>query len=276
MNEIGVFTSCLRIPDPGRAIAAVRTLGMSVLQVGRLASEWYSENGARQYRDLLDKNGVTANACVIVHQGESYRDIAAVERTVGYLPQVTCVERVEHSHDVVDFAAGIGASIVTTHIGFLPERVQHDSYVRLLRAVQEIGQHCGRRGLTFALETGQETAGELAEFIDRVGLDNVAVNFDGANFVVYDIDDPLAAVDVLRDRIVGVHVKDGKPPQEEWKLGPELLLGEGEAQPCAWVRSIVSGGYAGPLILELYAGDDSIQALRRGKAYLEACLAESP
>jgi sugar phosphate isomerase/epimerase len=272
MNKIGVFTACLRRDDPSDAMAAVRSLGMSVIQVGRLEDQWYSADGARRYRGLLRRSGVTASACVVVHAGESYDDLASVARTVGYLPATTCEERVQHSLAVADFAAGIGAPMVTTHVGFIPADSQHEDYTRILSAVGRIGEHCRGLGLTFALETGQETSGEFVAFIDRVGLDNVRVNFDGANFTVYGEDDPLSVVSVLRDLIVGVHVKDGLPPAGDGRLGRQVLLGEGESEPCAWVKAIVEGGYTGPLVLELYAGIDPLAAHREGKAYLEECL----
>jgi len=270
-NEIGVFLKCTGIQDPEKALAAVKELGLNVIQVSKLPDEYYSEEGARRFVELLERYGIKASSVVIVHEGERYSNWQTVEKTVGYLPPETLQDRLEYSRRCIDFAAAVGAPTVTTHMGVLPHDSSAAGYQRLLGAVREVASYCKSREVILALETGQETAAELVEFIDHVGED-VKVNFDGANFIIYGLDDPLEALEILKDLIVSVHAKDGLPPTEPGLLGKEVPLGEGKAEVCETVRKLVRSGYAGPFIMEIYAGKDRLSELRKGKAFLENCL----
>jgi len=273
-NEIGVYMQCTGFSDPAKALPVTRDLDLTVVQVSHLSEEFYSEDGARTFRSLLHETQVRAAATTIVHEGERYDDWPTVRRTVGYVPPEFRSARVAYSHKVIDFTAAIGCSYVTTHIGEPPHDPKHPDYSKLVDIVRELGQHCRELGLKFGLETGQESGRALMSFIGRVGLDNVGVNFDPANIILYDTDDPLVALDEVAPRLFGVHCKDGLRPGQPEQLGDETLLGEGEASVRACVHKLVRLGYQGPLIMEIYAGPDRVQALSKGKAFLEECLAQ--
>jgi len=116
------------------------------------------------------------------------------------------------------------------------------------------------RGVRLGLETGQETAEELLAFIERLRVP-VGVNFDGANFVAYDMQDPLAALEVLRPHLVGVHLKDYTLPTSPELLGRPCPLGGGAARVAETISFLAKSGYTDPLILETYDGTDPIQTL---------------
>lgn len=272
-NEIGVYMECTGFSDPAKALPAIKELGLAVAQVSQLPGEFYSEEGVQRFRALLEEAGVRAAATTIVHEGERYDDWPTVRRTVGYVPREFRAARVAYSHKVIDFTAAIGCRYVTTHIGEPPHDPKDPDYGALVDIVRELGQHCAELGLRFGLETGQESGRALMGFIGRVGLDNVGVNFDPANIILYDTDDPLSALDEVAPRLFGVHCKDGLRPTQPEALGTEVLLGQGEANLCACVRKAVRLGYEGPLMLEIYADDDREEALSQGKAFLEECLA---
>lgn len=273
-NEIGVYMECTGFGDPVQALPVIRELGLELTQVSQLPSEFYSEDGARRFRAMLQEAGVRAAATTIAHDGEEYDDWPTVRRTVGYVPQEFRASRVAYSHRVIDFTAAIGCRYVTTHIGEPPHDTNDPEYAALVDLVRELGQHCADVGLRFGLETGQETGRALMAFVGRVGLDNVGVNFDPANIVLYGADDPLSALDEVAPRLFGAHCKDGLWPAEPEGLGTEVLAGQGEAKVCACVRKLVRLGYEGPIIMEIGAGPDRREALRQGKAFLEECLAD--
>ena len=117
-------------------------------------------------------------------------------------------------------------------------------YRDLVCAIRDIADYCGNRGLTFAMETGQEAAAEMLQFINDVGRNNVRINFDPANMILYGTGGPLVAVDILKRHIAHVHVKDGLSPSEQGKLGTEVPLGQGEVgireyiqnNPARWIE----------------------------------------
>jgi len=273
-RKIGVFLSSMAIPDPLKSIEKARELGLDVVQMGALPAEFYEDQGREKLLRCLKDNGIDASAVCAVYEGESYADMGSVARTVGLTNPETLPERMVHTKRSAMLAVYLGAGIVTTHVGVMSEDTKSREYKVLIGTVQEIADFCGDHGLTFAMETGQETAEAMLQFIEDVERDNVKINFDPANMILYGTGGPLEAVDILRDHIVHVHVKDGLSPTEAGKLGTEVPLSEGEVGIRDYIRKLVGIGYKGPLVIEREAGEDRVGDIRRGKELLEEILAE--
>jgi sugar phosphate isomerase/epimerase len=279
-DRLGVFLNCTGRQEPAEAIAAATSLGLSVIQVGKLPDRFYSPAaaGAAQFRKLMDAAGVRAASAVIAFDGESYTDWNAVANTVGYRPAKLLKARLEYSRGCVDFAAELGAPLVTTHMGILPKDEKDPLYQRLLGAVREVAAHCAKRGVGLSLETGQETAEELARFLDRLSEYRVGVNFDTANLILYGLGDSPGALAHLVDKVTSVHVKDGLPPRlrRRGALGVETRLGEGRAEVAKCLGLLDEAGFGGPLIIENYVASvlhtDPLDELRRARDFIQKTL----
>ena len=196
-------------------------------------------------------------------EGESYADIPTVRRTVGFVPPATRKAREARMLQVSDFAAAIEAPGIATHIGFLTE---DSGEIRDL--VRRVCDHAAAHGQTFALETGQETAPALLEFISDVNRPNLGINFDPANMIWYGTGDPIEALEILAPYVLSVHVKDAKYLEE-------TPLGDGEVGMERFVAELKRLGYKGPLAIEREASDP-IQRMRdieSGLALLRRVLA---
>ena len=124
-------------------------------------------------------------------------------------------------------------------------------YLAVLGMVREIADYASSHGLTFALETGQESAKVLRDFIEDVGRSNLKINFDPANMILYGSGDPIEALDVLGDLVVTVHAKDGIwPAGGPGSLGIEKVLGTGDVGMRRFVHKLRAIGYHGPLCIE--------------------------
>src|SRR5581483_8859850 len=99
----------------------------------------------------------------------------------------------------------------------------------------------------FALESGQETAAALQQFIQHVGRGNLGVNFDPANMLLYGSGDPIEALDVLGPCVIGAHCKDGTWPPRPGELGEEKPLGEGQVGIDRYIAKLKQIGYRGAL-----------------------------
>jgi len=272
--EVGVFSSSLAIPDPVGALRKAKEIGINVVQIGPLPEEWYGPEGVERLKGAVEELGVELSAVCVAYKGEDYSDMERVRETVGLTNPRLLPERMEHTKRVVDFAKALGVDKITLHIGVIPKETESEDYRRLLDVARELADYCGERGITFALETGQETAEEQREFIERAGRPNIKVNFDPANMILYGTGRPVEAIEVLGPYIVHTHAKDGKWPKEEGKLGEEVPLGEGEVDVPAYVRKLYEVGYRGPLVIEREAGADRIGDILRGKQLLERVSAE--
>lgn len=275
-NQIGVFLRSTGREEPAEALAAVKAVGLDLIQISRLPERFYTPEGAQEFGRMMKAAGVRAASVVVVFDGESYRDLDAVEATVGFRPAHLLEARLAYARKCVDFAAALGVKIVTFHMGVLPKDTADPTYVRMLEAVTAIAGYAAARGTSISLETGQETADELARFLDAIKVARVGVNFDIANLVLYGMDNPPNALRRLLDRVTSIHVKDGLPPDAPRKLGREVRLGEGRGEVGRCLEILRDAGFAGPLVIENYvaraSGSDPLDELRTAKAFIDKTL----
>jgi L-ribulose-5-phosphate 3-epimerase len=189
---------------------------------------------------------------VCSYLGEDYADIPTVLRTVGLVPEGTRSERIARTKAVADVAKHIGVDSVACHIGFVPEDMHEPLYPQIRDVARDICDHCAKNGQNFTLETGQEPAHVLSQFIEDVARPNLKINFDPANMILYGTGDPIEALDVLGKHVVSVHCKDGDwPPRDTPNaLGSERALGEGSVGMDAFIHKLKEVGYRGVLAIE--------------------------
>jgi L-ribulose-5-phosphate 3-epimerase len=254
--------------DPRKTLAELKSMGVRCGQMGipgdlnlACAADW---------RNALREAEFIVTTVFAAYNGESYADKPTVEATVGFVPPATRPERETRTLAVSDFAAAIGAPAIATHIGCVPEDQGHPAYQAVLQTVRRICDYAAARGQKFALETGQESARVLLEFLDRVNRTNLGINFDPANMILYGTGDPVEALSILGPRILSVHCKDGNwpPAGQPEALGEEKPLGSGAVGMERFLRELKKVGYAGPLNIEREA-HDAEQRLRDIQAAIE-------
>ena len=64
----------------------------------------------------------------------------------------------------------------------------------MLEVTRDICSHAKANGQRVHLETGQEPADVLLRFIEDTGCDNLFINFDPANMILYGSGEPLPAL----------------------------------------------------------------------------------
>jgi len=254
---IGVCSWSLQIPDLDRCLATIRNeLGLEVVQLG-----WWDDGYKEMDKvlSLVEKHGLTVSATCAGFAGEDYGTIARIAETGGFKPDATWDERYAKMVELSDLTVLLKTKLLAVHIGFVPHDTHDPQYAVMVDRLQRITDALGERGVTLVMETGQEKAEDLLAFIAAVGRNNIAVNFDPANMILYGVGEPIEAVQLLKDRIVHVHMKDATwsvKPGDEW--GVEVVLGTGEADIPRIVSRLRSNGYAGPLVIEREAGNNRI------------------
>ena len=146
---------------------------------------------------------------------------------------------------------------IATHIGFVPEDSLSEDYLGVLEAVRHVCDHAASHRQTFALETGQESADALLDFLLGANRENLGINFDPANMILYGTGDPIAALRILAQHILTVHCKDGDwPPRDSLgALGEEKPLGQGSVGMERFIAKLKEIRYKGPLSIEREAQD---------------------
>lgn len=278
MNQVGVFLRCTGRTEPREALEAVKSLGLSMVQVSKLPDRFYTPEGAKEFQGMLRETGIRATSVVAVYDGESYKDQDSVRATVGFRPADLADARIAYTRRCVDFASALGVKIVTFHAGYIPQDTSDPAYQRMLRAVSTLAAYGAQHGVTISLETGQESGEELLRFIHQITVARVGVNFDTANLVLYGRDDPPKALRTLLSRVTSVHVKDGLLPVNPHLLGDEVRLGKGRGQVKECLRILQDANFRGPLIIENYVwdehGTDPLNELRLSEEFIRSAIAE--
>lgn len=263
---IGVFTSV----DAGLGVKleVARELGVPTVQLHTPQKSSRTPDEAEAFLDRCREAGITVTALFGGFEGESYADIPTVVRTVGLVPRETRAARLAELKEIADFAKVMGVSVVGLHLGFIPHDPDEPDLGELVAIAREVCDHLKQNGQALHLETGQETAEGLLHFIGAVQRDNVFVNFDPANMILYGTGDPIEALRKVGRYVRSVHCKDAKwadKPGDEW--GRETPLGEGDVGMENYLRTLDAIGYTGPLTIEReIAHDPEQQKIDIGKA----------
>ena len=260
--------------NPLEALETVKRLELETCQLYAPPTPQRTPDTAALIKEKAIELGLRITSLICAFPGEDYSLISTIARTVGLVPHGTRNARFREILSIADFARELGVDTVQGHIGFLPEEPRR---VReIVDFVKRIADHLAQHGQFFALETGQESGKALRRFIEAVGRENVRVNFDPANFVLYRSDDPLHALNVLGDLIIGFHCKDGLPPEKDGQLGHEVLLGEGRIDFPKLLAKLKALGYSGPLTIEREFVDEAQQErdVARARDYLHGLMAK--
>ncbi len=246
---IGVFASI----DAGLGVKleVVRDLGIPTIHLHAPHKASRTPERASEFLARLQEYGITITVVFGGFEGESYADIPTVVRTVGLVPTETRAERTQEMKEIADFAKVLGCDVVALHLGFVPHDPSDPLYQEILQVTREICDHCSSNGQRLHLETGQEQAETLLQFLSDVGRNNLFVNFDPANMILYGSGEPIEALRKIGHYVRSVHCKDATwaaRPGEEW--GREVPLGEGSVGFENFLRTLKEIGYDGPLTIE--------------------------
>lgn len=146
-------------------------------------------------------------------------------------------------------------------------------------ACKAIVEKCKENGQNFLFETGQETPVTLKRAIQdiekAVGKGNVGINLDPANLIMYGKANPVDALEVFGEYVMGIHGKDGKYPTDGHHLGDEVPLGQGKVNYPAFIAKLKEIGYQGDITIEReISGEEQKKDIRMAKDLLDKLIAE--
>ncbi len=246
---LGVFASI----DAGLGVNldVAHELGVPTIQLQAPQQATRTQENAQKFLARLGELGIKISVVFGGFEGESYADIPTCQQTVGLVPPETRAARTQEMKEIADFANLLGVDAVGLHLGFIPHDAAEPMYGEVLAVTQEVCDHCQGNGQRVHLETGQESADGLLQFLSDVKRDNLFVNFDPANMILYGSGNPIEALKKVGSYVRSVHCKDATwaaNPGQEW--GAEVALGEGEVGMEEFLRTLDELGYDGPLTIE--------------------------
>lgn len=246
---LGVFASI----DAGLGVRleVAHELGVPTIHLHAPHASTRTKENAERFLGRLEELNIRISVVFAGFEGESYADIPTVSRTVGLVPPATRAARVKELKEISDFAKLLGVGAVGLHIGFVPHNASDPLRAEVVAVTREVCDHCKANGQNLHLETGQEAADTLLQFLVDVNRDNLFINFDPANMILYGCGEPIMALRKVGRYVRSVHCKDAKwaaQPGKEW--GSEMPLGEGDVGFENFLATLKEIGYTGPLTIE--------------------------
>jgi len=272
---LGVCSWSLQVKNVPELEGFLDELGVDVVQIACGDPHHASWDEGDDMPRAARAAGFLMTGAMLGFPGEDYTPPQTIQKTGGFGDPSLRAERLERLEWGIDRTVALGLSDLTLHAGFLPP-VGSPERSSLLDTLARAGDLAGRRGVTLAFETGQETAELLRRTLDDLKSPHLKVNFDPANMLLYDMGDPIEALRLLGPDIRSVHVKDARRPKVAGTWGEEVPLGEGEVDIKRFVQTLKSIGYTGSLVVEREVGDQRgrLRDVARGLEFLRACLAE--
>ena len=245
--DIGVIVSLESLLNNG--IREIRELGLDTCQVNAWNPDILTEENVHKLKEIA-ADDIKIPSIWVGWPGPKVWDFIDGPSTLGLVPKEFRYVRMEALKRGAWFAKQLGVSDIITHVGFIPENPSTTEYRETVVAIRDVALYCKDLGIYFDFETGQETPITLIRAIEDIGLDNLGINLDPANLLLYGKANPVDAVDIYKGLIRSVHVKDGKYPTDGRHLGEETPVGEGLVNFPVLIDKLIKYGYKGPLIIE--------------------------
>lgn len=206
-------------------------------------------------RAELENAGLRILSAMMTTKGEDYTTLESIARTGGVRPDETWDDNLAAAKANAAIAKQLGLDLVTFHAGFLPESGSAERS-KIADRLNRIADAFASSGVRAALETGQESPAELLGLLEELGRDDIGVNFDPANMILYASGDPTASLEALAPRVMQVHIKDADPPAEPGQWGTERPMGQGSVDWEAFFRVVQTRLGGVDLLIERESGED--------------------
>jgi sugar phosphate isomerase/epimerase len=272
--SLGVCSWSLQVKSIPELARLLEQLAINVVQIACGDPHHASWDEGDDLPAAAKSSGIVMTSAMLGFLGEDYTSPQTIKQTGGFGDPELRSERLSRLQWGVDRTVALGLSSLTLHAGFLPDPDDpgRDAFLATLAKAAQIAAD---RHVSLAFETGQETAERLRATLDELNSPYLKVNFDPANMLLYDMGDPIRAIEVLGPDIQSVHVKDARRPKFAGQWGEEVPLGQGEVNLREFIRALERNGFTGPLIIEREVGNQAtrLRDVAAGLTFLREILA---
>ena len=263
-DRLAVCSWSLQPADPQELVAKLQATGIHRVQLALDPLREYPASWGGAGR-MFAQAGIKIVSGMFGCVGEDYSTLDSIRLTGGIVSDVTWAENLRNIHATATIAADLRLKLVTFHAGFVPHDSADSGYAKMLKRLTEVAEIFAAIKMTVALETGQETAADLAALLGALKRPNVGVNFDPANMLLYGKGDPIQAVRLLEPWIRQVHIKDATQTNVPGTWGAEVPVGTGEVNWPAFFAALKEMNYRGDLVIEREAGTQRVADIRTAR-----------
>ena len=181
----------------------------------------------------------------------------SIRKTGGIVPDNEWLSNKQRFMLAAGIAAGLGTQYISMHAGFLDHSDKTHSR-KFNDRIRCLADTAGEHKIGLLMETGQESSDDLRRFLEELSHPAVGLNFDPANMILYDKDEPVNAVKILAPWIRHAHIKDAVRTKTPGQWGAEVAWGNGQVGGSTFLDALKQTGFSGPVAIEREAGDQRI------------------
>ncbi len=223
-----------------------------------------------KYLEAVQRQGWTIYSGMMNYDYEDYSTLETIKVTGGIAPDEHWPASGEAFARAAKITAELGSKYIMMHVGFLDH--SDKAYAKkFYDRVKYLGDSAGEVGVSVLMETGQESAEDLQRFVETLNHPNVLLNFDPANLILYNKDEPMSAFRRLVPWVRQIHIKDAIRTKVPGTWGQEVVWGEGDVNSFAFLKTLAECGFEGVVAVEREAGNERVKdiatAVRRLMAY---------
>ena len=273
--QIGVCVNFNEIDGMSKKFKDLKSEDFDNCQLISWKPELWNDENLEILKKLTEENGITISAFWCGWEGPCVWNFYDGQLTLGLVPPEYRTLRIKNLCDGADFAHKLGVKNVVTHMGFIPENPNDPQFAPFCVAVRQVAEHLKKNGQYLLFETGQETPVTMLRCFEKVGCDNLGVNLDTANLILYGKANPVDALDVFGKYVMNLHAKDGNYPTNGHDLGREVQIGKGKVDFKALFKKLHELGYDSYVTIEREIfGEQQIKDIRESKKYLQNIIDE--
>ena len=273
--KIGVCVQFDGIDGMAKKFENLKAEGFDNCQLISWKPELWIDDNLQIIKKLIEENDITISAFWCGWEGPCVWNFYDGQITLGLVPPEYRTVRMKNLCDGADFAHKLGVKNVVTHMGFIPENPNDPQFAPFCVAVRQVAEHLKANGQKLLFETGQETPVTMLRCFEKVGMDNLGVNLDTANVILYGKANPVDALDVFGKYVMNIHAKDGLYPTNGHDLGSEVRIGDGKVDFKALFKKLHELGYDSYVTIEReIEGEQQISDIRHAKKYLGDIIAD--
>lgn len=256
-RRVAVCSWSLRPASAAGLVDALQRCGLERIQLALeplRSGAWPADEAIMRLADA----GVEIISGMMSMSGEDYSTLETIRQSGGVRPDATWQRNLDAAGGNADLAARLGLKLVSFHAGFMPEALDSPLGRTLLERVGALADVFAQRGVSVALETGQETADTLLAALAALQRPCVGVNFDPANMILYGMGEPVQALRRLAPHVRQLHIKDALPTRTPGTWGQETPAGAGAVAWGALFDTLRELGLCGDLVIECEGGGERI------------------
>ncbi len=272
-NTIGVQIVYRTTTDLDKEIKKAKDMELESCQLCIWDESIYSDEYAARVNEAVKENNFKISSVWAGWYGPKEWNFTYGPSTIGLVPPAFRYSRANALKKAADFAKKINVDKIVTHVGFIPENPDNPDFYGTVGVLRDVCKYLKDQNQYFLFETGQETPITMLRTIQAIGLDNVGINFDTANLLLYGKANSLDAIDIFGQYVMETHIKDGFYPTDGMSLGKQCAVGDGKANIPAIVKKLDEIGYSGTFTIEReITGEQQIKDIIKARELLRECM----